>query len=189
MTGDPPRLRRTVLTCHDTEVEGNLLEAARELTFAAFGDRFDEHDWDHASGGWRVLALVDDAVVAHAAVVPRTLYVGAQRHARDVGYLEAVATTPKRWGHGDGTAVVRAADHVIQEHFAFGALSTSQHGFYERLGWQRWQGPSSVLPADGGEPVRTADEEAGLMVLLTGASVGLDLTAPLMCEERPGDDW
>jgi len=177
------------VTVRDADADSELLAGARELTFAAFGDRFDEHDWDHARGGWRTLALVGGAVVAHAAVVPRTLYLGADRRAVAVGYLEAVATAPARWGAGLGSAVVDAAGAVVREHFELGTLSTSRHAFYERLGWRRWRGPSYVLPADGSDPRRTADEDAGLMVLLTGATAGLDRSLPLMCEERPGDDW
>ena len=59
------------------------------------------------------------------------------------------------------------------------------HHFYERLGWQRWLGPTYVRRSDG--VVRTPDEDDGVMVLVTATAV--DLTAPITCEERPGDDW
>ena len=70
------RLRR-VTTAELTTAE---LEALRRLVFGAFGGRFDEHDWDHTLGGVHVLAAEDGgAVVAHAAVVPRTLAAGGGR--------------------------------------------------------------------------------------------------------------
>ena len=60
--------------------------------------------------------------------------------------------------------------------------------FYERLGWERWQGPTYVRTAVG-ELHRTEEDDDGVMVLRTGPTADLDLTGPLACEERPGDDW
>jgi hypothetical protein len=61
------------------------------------------------------------------------------------------------------------------------------HGVYERLGWERWRGPTYVRR--GADLVRTEDEDDGVMVLRFGPSAGLDLTAPIACTERGGDDW
>jgi aminoglycoside 2'-N-acetyltransferase I len=75
----------------------------------------------------------------------------------------------------------------IRERFELGALGTGSHGFYERLGWLTWMGPTSVRTANG--PRRTPDEDGYVMVLPTPASPPLDLTAPISCEWRPGDVW
>jgi aminoglycoside 2'-N-acetyltransferase I len=170
----------------DDEVDAGLLDAVRTLTFAAFGGRFDEHDWDHTYGGARVVALDGDVAVAAGAVVPRLLVVGDR--AFDTGYVEGVATAPGRHGTGFGTAVMAACADVIRARHQLGALSTGAHGFYERLGWQRWHGPTYVRHDDG-RLERTPDEDDGLMVLLTGASTGPDLTASISCPARAGDDW
>ena len=68
-----------------------------------------------------------------------------------------------------------------------GALSTGSPGFYGRLGWERWRGPTYVRRGD--DLVRTPDEDAGIMVLRFGPSAGVDLAAPISSEARAGDDW
>jgi aminoglycoside 2'-N-acetyltransferase I len=125
------------------------------------------------------------AVVAHAAVVPRELHVDVRPV--DTGYVEGVGTAPGRQREGLGTLAMREIDVLIRRHHDLGALSTSAHGFYERLGWDRWRGPTFVRTDDG--VVRTPDEDDGIMVLRFGPSTGVDLGAPLSCEARRGDDW
>ncbi len=77
---------------------------------------------------------------------------------------------------------------LIRAGFELGALGTGRHSFYERLGWERWQGPTFVRTAEG-DVRRTEEDDDGVMVLRTGPTADLDLTGPLACEERPGDDW
>jgi aminoglycoside 2'-N-acetyltransferase I len=151
----------------------------------AFAGHFADEDWEHALGGWHVVVTDDGAVVAHAAVVRRELHVdGRPVH---TGYVEGVGTTPGRQGEGLGTLAMREIDTLIRRHHDLGALSTSAHGFYERLGWERWRGPTSVRTAAG--VVRTPDEDDGIMVLRFGPSAAVDLGATLSCEARRGDDW
>ena len=166
-----------------SDVPADLLAACHRLVLDAFENGFGADDWEHALGGHHVVATEGQAVVAHAAVVPRTLDIGG-RELR-AGYVEAVATDRARRGEGLGSEVMARVGEVVRAEFEIGALSTGVHHFYERLGWVRWQGPSFVRRGD--RVVRTPDEDDGLMVLLTGVDV--DLTAPITCEERPGDDW
>jgi hypothetical protein len=42
---------------------------------------------------------------------------------------------------------------------------------------------------DGAETIRTEAEDDGVMVLRFGPSAPVDLTAPISCERRRGDDW
>ena len=160
-------------------------DAVRPLLDEAFGGRFDDTAWDHATGGWHVLVTEGDALVAHAAVVARELQVDGRPV--DTGYVEAVATAPARRGQGFGTLAMTEVDRLVRHHHVLGALSTGAHRFYERLGWQRWRGPTFVRR--GAELVRTSEEDDGIMVLRFGATATLDLTAPLSCEGRAGDDW
>jgi aminoglycoside 2'-N-acetyltransferase I len=83
--------------------------------------------------------------------------------------------------------VLRDLTTVLRREFEMGALSTSRHAFYERLGWERWQGPTFVR--DGAETIRTEAEDDGVMVLRFGPSARVDVTAPIACERRCGDDW
>jgi aminoglycoside 2'-N-acetyltransferase I len=159
--------------------------AVRPLLDEAFGGRFDDTDWDHAVGGWHVLVRDGDAVVAHAAVVPRELHVDGRAVA--AGYVEAVGTAPGRQGGGLGTLAMVEVDRLLRRHHELGALSTGAHRFYERLGWERWQGPTFVRKGD--RCVRTPEEDDGIMVLRFGATATLDPTAAISCEARAGDDW
>jgi aminoglycoside 2'-N-acetyltransferase I len=76
---------------------------------------------------------------------------------------------------------------LIRERFELGALGTGEHGFYTRLGWRTWLGPSSVITPDGERP--TPEDDGYIMVLPTPSSPPLDLTAPIACEWRRGDVW
>jgi aminoglycoside 2'-N-acetyltransferase I len=180
------RVRR-VATAALTAAE---IAAIRELLAVAFGngedERFTDDDWHHALGGMHF--VVEDAgdIAAHAAVVDRELHVGG-RPIR-TGYVEAVATAPARQGTGLGTLLMRDVGSYIADRFDLGALGTGAHHFYERLGWTRWVGPSSVrTPTGGADP--TPDDDGYIMVLRTPTSPPLDPTEPISCEWRVGDVW
>jgi aminoglycoside 2'-N-acetyltransferase I len=175
----------TVEVLRTSEVPGSVLDRVRAIMTAAFAGRFDEHDWAHALGGTHVLASIDGVVLAHAAVVPRSLDVDGV--AFRAGYVEAVATAPSHQGHGIGTAVMTTASDLVRSAYDLGALSTGRPSFYERLGWERWAGTTWVRTAGG--LVRTPDEDDGILVLRTGPSAALALTGAIACEARPGDDW
>lgn len=167
-----------------TAPDGHLA-AIRRLVDAAFGSEFAETDWEHALGGWHVVAVAKGTVVSHAAVVPRHLWFGHRELA--AGYLEAVATDPAVQGHGIGSRVMDQAATLLRREFQVGALATGRPSFYERLGWERWQGPSSVWRGD--ERLPTPEDDGGLMVLRFGFGDDLVLTEAMTCEPRPGDDW
>jgi aminoglycoside 2'-N-acetyltransferase I len=161
------------------------LAASRRLMDAAFED-FADHDWAHALGGWHAFISQGDDVVAHASVVPRLIVVGGREFS--AGYVEAVAVRPDLQGTGLGSRVMTAMHEVVRARFELGVLSTGEWHFYERLGWERWQGPAFVRGRDG-VLTRTEDEDDGVMVLRVAASAALDLTAPIACDERDGDSW
>jgi aminoglycoside 2'-N-acetyltransferase I len=76
---------------------------------------------------------------------------------------------------------------LIRERFELGALATGSPGFYGRLGWQIWTGPTFVRTESGDQ--RTDQDDGAILVLPTPTSPRLDLSAPLSCEWRPGDVW
>ena len=182
----PPRMA-TLRTATTAELAPEELEAVRRLVFEAFGGRFDVHDWEHTLGGVHVLAKEGVEVVAHGAVVPRVLMAGG-RELR-AGYVEGVATRGDRRGLGLATVVMAEAGKVVREQYELGALSdgTGIPGFYQRLGWETWQGPTWVFGPKGLE--RTADEDGSVLVLRTAATEALDLTGPLVGDWREGDVW
>ena len=163
------------------------LAAVRRMVFGAFGERFGEHDWDHCLGGTHVLAVEDGEILAHGAVVPRTLVAGER--ALPTGYVEAVATRADRRGRGLATLVMREVGRVVERAYELGALSdgTRIPGFYQRLGWETWRGPTFVAAPDGRE--RTADDDGSVLVLRTPATGELEAVAPLTCDWRAGDVW
>lgn len=180
--GTPTRVSVEVARTRD--LPPRRLDEIRTLLLDAFEGEFSDEDWSHSVGGWHVIAA-DPHPVAHAAVVPRTVELGG-RSVR-AGYVEGVATAPARQKQGLGSLVMEWAGRLIRSEFEIGVLSTERHAFYERSGWERWQGPTYVR-ADG-ELVRTADEDDGIMILRSDATSAASLNGPLCCESRDGDDW
>lgn len=172
--------------CVSGHLDGSERAAIRALLDAAFAGEFADEDWAHALGGTHAIVEVDGDIVAHASVVPRGLDAGGR--ALLVGYVEAVGVLPARQGTGLGTAVMRALAPIIERDYEVGALSTGEWHFYERLGWERWRGPTWVRFPDGRRE-RTPDDDDSLMILRTPLTPALDLSAPLACDARPGDVW
>jgi aminoglycoside 2'-N-acetyltransferase I len=164
------------------------VELIRSIMRAAFGpgdEAFTEDDWSHALGGLHFVLEVDGEIVTHAAVVERLLHIG-DRPVR-AGYVEAVATIPAHDGRGFGSRVMSEVNTHIRGAYELGALGTGRHHFYERLGWQTWQGPAYVRTPAG--PRRTPEDEGSILVLRTPTSPPFELTDPISCEWRPGDAW
>lgn len=172
-----------VLTDDETPVA--LLAEIQRLVADGFAGDFSAEDWDHTLGGWRVVAFDAAGAVSHAAVVPRTIRV--DDFPFRAGYVEGVATHPGRAREGLGAQVMVDVSRLVRGRFELGVLSTGRTGFYERLGWERWHGPTFVR--DAGRLIRTSEEDDGIMVLRFGPSQGIDLTTPISCDVRSGDDW
>ena len=173
-------------------VETTSAEASTDLTIkmrcllvAAFDGEFSEEDWHNTLGGWHVAVMEDDVVLAHAAVVPRILQVADEPF--NAGYVEGVATAPDQQGNGFGSLAMTHISRILRTRFQMGGLSTGSHGFYERLGWERWRGPTFVR--EGRRLIRTPEDDDGVMVLRFGRSDNIDLAVSLSCESRRGDAW
>jgi aminoglycoside 2'-N-acetyltransferase I len=151
----------------------------------AFAGEFGAEDWEHARGGVHAIVVEKETVVAHAAVVPRAIEVDGKPYA--TGYVEAVASTSARQSEGMASLAMDAIATTLHTEYELGALSTGRHGFYARLGWERWQGPTFVRRA--GAMIRSEEDDDGLMVLRFGPSARIDLHAPISCPARSGDDW
>ena len=166
-----------------------IVAAIQALLTAAF--ERDEHggftwdDWLHALGGMHFILERDGVVIGHASVVERAIEIG-ERPLR-TGYVEAVAITPALQRQGLGTLLMRAITLFIASGFELGALGTGSQSFYQRLGWQIWQGPTSVRIDGRTEP--TPDEDGYILVLPTPASPEFDLGEQISCDWRPGDVW
>jgi aminoglycoside 2'-N-acetyltransferase I len=173
--------------CTSDQIPDADRERLWALWQAAFdGQGFDRDDEQHSYGGIHVLARSGEEILGHAAVVRREIVVGERPF--ETGYVEGVAVLPSRQRTGVGRAVMRLLMAELRARYDLGVLATGlAHGFYERLGWERWRGPSYVLTASG--PVRTAEDDDGLMALRFGPSAGVDLGAAIRCHDRSGDVW
>ncbi len=126
------------------DIPDEVLREIRRLLDESFAGHFSEDDWEHGLGGWHAVVTDGDAIVAHAAVVPRTIHV-ADRPIR-TGYVENVGTAPAREREGVASQAMVELVAVLRREFDMGALSTGAHRFYERLGWERWE--SETRPGD-----------------------------------------
>jgi aminoglycoside 2'-N-acetyltransferase I len=176
-----------ITVAESEEIEPPERVAARALWDRAFGDRFDDHDADHAFGGVHVLARDAGRLVGHASAVPRRLRFGDQPW-RTVGYVEAVAVDPAYQRRGLGRQVMQALQAEIAARWPVAMLSTGRATeFYKRLGWDAWQGRSYTRTA--ADAVIADGEHGGLMILRVDPDVVPDLSVDVTCEDRPGDAW
>lgn len=125
-----PRL----LACPEGVVPPALERAVSELIAASFGGMSSAAIAAHR----RWLALVDERVVAHAAVQRRSLSVAGRVHR--VGMVGFVCSDPRERGRGWAAAVMRgmvadpdlaALDWLVLN------CGEAVAGFYARLGWIR----------------------------------------------------
>jgi aminoglycoside 2'-N-acetyltransferase I len=181
----------TARLIHTSDLDGETREGARRMVVEAFGvddggeANFTDVDWDHALGGMHALISHQGAVIAHGAVVQRTLVHGG--HPLRCGYVEAVAVREDWRGKGLATAILDGVEQVIRGAYHLGALSASDAGrpVYTARGWLPWTGRTSVLAPDG--VTATPDDDGGVYVLPVAAE--LDTTGLLTCDWRAGDAW
>lgn len=163
------------------------LETAHALVRSAFGTSFRAHDWLHAVDGVHVLVSDDVTLLAHAAVVTRTL-----RHDGEVfetGYVEAVAVRADQQGRGLGRIVMDHAESLIRTRHRIGALNAVEDAaaFYASRGWQRWDGPTAADTPAG--TLDTHDPTDRIFLLPPPSVPPLIESKPLICDWRVGDLW
>ena len=176
---------RRVELAHTGSLPPAVLADCRALVGDAFDGDLSPEDWQHCLGGVHALARVDGALVAHAALVQRTLV--HRGRALRCGYLEGVAVRPGCRRAGHGSAVVGALEDLGRGAYDLLALSTTDEArpLYEGRGWVPWRGPTYALTPSG--VVRTEEEDDAVLVLPLG--VVLEVGAELVCDWREGDVW
>jgi aminoglycoside 2'-N-acetyltransferase I len=177
-----------VMVAEPGELGHDDLATAQALVRSAFGSSFRAHDWLHAVDGVHIRLVEDGVLLAHAAVVSRTL-----RHdgeVFDAGYVEAVAVRDDQQGRGLGRAVMDHAESVIHTRHQIGALNAVESAarFYLGRGWRPWHGPTRADTPDG--VIDTYDAADRIFLLTTpGSELNLAATQPLICDWRIGDLW
>jgi aminoglycoside 2'-N-acetyltransferase I len=147
-----------------------------------------EH-WDDLGPGPHVVAEdTGGALLAHACIAWVPIEIGGI--ALPAGYLEDVATRQDVRGLGHGSAVVAAAQELIEADADIGFLATGSVSFYERLGWIRWQGPSAVRESDGAI-TPTPEEDGNIMALRFERTPGwVSADQPIVRPRRdPEEAW
>ena len=147
-----------------------------------------EHDFaplfELVTDSMHVIAYENDVLVSHACSAERWLEAEGLPPLR-TAYVDAVATEPALQGRGFGAAVMRRFALEAAGYELNALASDRAVGFYEKLGWELWRGPTAVRRAQGVEP--TPGEN--VLILRTASTPALDLTARLIADERAESAW
>ncbi|KAA0114404.1 GNAT family N-acetyltransferase [Mycolicibacterium sp. P9-22] len=177
-----------VVIAESGELTQQDLDTAEALVRGAFGESFRAHDWLHGVEGVHVLVTEDDALLAHASVVTRTLRYGSEAFV--TGYVEGVAVRAGQRGRGLGRLVMDHAEAIIRAQHQLGALNAVESAapFYAGRGWEPWCG---LTQADTPEGVVDTYDPADRIYVLPTVSTGhrLGESTPLICDWRVGDLW
>ncbi len=150
----------------DGDVRPEDRETLEQWTRELFGDAEEKYDW--ARPDWRILVRVDGVLAAHAAITQRTI--SANEEPARVGGIGSVMSPPEFQGKGHAKAAMLRAHEFMRETLGleFGFLFCSAHllRYYQRLGWERIDGPVSFAQDDGDA---TWQEET-MVLPLTGRS-------------------
>ncbi|HNV22767.1 MAG TPA: GNAT family N-acetyltransferase [Candidatus Hydrogenedentes bacterium] len=119
-----------------------------QWTRTLFGSAEDMYEW--ATPDWRVLVRADGQLVAHAAINQRT--VSANGEPARVGGIGGVMAPAEFQGKGHAKAAMLRAHDFIREtlnlEFGFLLCSARLVPYYQRLGWERIDGPVSFAQDD-----------------------------------------
>ena len=174
---------------HTGEIDPALLRACRGLLEVAFEGDLTEADWEHALGGMHSIITDGDVVIGHASVVQRRML--HRSVAWRAGYVEGVGVHPHWQRQGVGRLLMAPLHEIMANAYDLGALSASEAArcLYDRLGWQRWLGPTSAMTPGG--IVATPEEDDGIYVYPCSPAFleHVDRSASLCCDWRDGDVW
>ena len=166
------------------ELDSNLETSLQEMLDLAYEGDFSSEDWEHAVGGLHFIGFLADTIIAHGSVVPREMFIDG--HILTVGYVEAVAVSPKCTGQGFGSILMRTITDFCLDNYELSMLSTDEKMFYQRLGWHQFTG-ESFIRLDNSE-IRSAEEDEGLMFLPSDKSNKRNILRAV-CQARSGDSW
>ena len=155
----------------------------RDLCREAYEEDCSQYFTD-IGAGTHALLRAEGTLVSHAIVVQRMLALQGEQPL-STAYVELVATRPSHQGRGYATELLRGLVSLISQ-VELGALSPSDAGFYERIGWEVWRGPLAARTSAG---LEQTPGEVVMVLRVPRTPANLDLDAPLSVEWRPGEVW
>ena len=170
-------------TCQTSELSTTDLQEIRALLRSAFGPGFGDVSWQHALGGSHLIAVLHDQIAGHLSIVDRLGAIDGDDQV--FSYIEAVAVRPDLQGLYVGTMLVAAVNVSIAASGRTALLASRLTGFYARLGWRVWSGPSYAKHGNG--LLLPAAPRGEIMVFDPGGIV--DIHAGISIEHREGDVW
>lgn len=155
----------------------------------AYGDRAESWryaHWAEIGDGPHYVIEEDGELLAHACLAFGDLQAGDLT--LKAAFVEDVATRADRRRQGLASVVMRALQLDLAQVVQIGVLCTGTPAFYERLGWERWRGPTSVREGEG-HVTLTPEEDGNVFVLRTpGTPDGLALDTSLRRDRRDADE-
>lgn len=177
----------TIISAKTEDLTAETREAIIQVCIAAHQEEDYRHLFSYvALGGLHFLAYRVTEFVSHAMVTTRWLQ--PEGHAMlKTAYVDAVSTLPAYQGRGYGSALMRDLAKVVGEYeYAIACLETERTGFYERLGWEEWQGRLAGRSERGLIPT---PEQRGIMILRLQGTPELDLDGGLTIECQASRIW
>jgi len=162
-----------------TEQRAEIVALCARAFAKDFADLF-----DYVTHSLHVLARREGRLVGHACWSHRWLQPEGQPPLESA-YVDAVATEPDCQRQGIGRAVMEHLAAAASGYQLNALHSNEAAGFYERLGWERWRGPTALRTASGLE--RTPGEI--VLIRRTATTPALDLAGLLVADWRAGDPW
>jgi len=174
----------TVITMRTEDLDAAARSAIIHLCIAAHQEEEFQHLFTYIpSGGRHFLAYRGTELVSHAVVTTRWLQPEGQPLLK-TAYVDAVSTLPTVQGQAYGSEVMRHLASGISD-YMIACLETERTSFYERLGWEEWQGP--LAGRKGSELLPTPDQK-GIMILRLAQTPPLHLHR-LLTIEYDGRIW
>lgn len=177
--GEPPHLTVAGVAALTPDEKGQIVALCSAAFDEDFGNLFDVL----SASSVHLLARAGGQLVSHACWSTRWLQPGGLAPLR-TAYVDAMATLPAHQGRGLGSLVMRRLAEEIRG-YEIGGLCPARLSFYERLGWERWRGPTALRAGDG---LRHTPDET-VMILRTPRTPPLDLEALLTIEWRAWEPW
>jgi GNAT superfamily N-acetyltransferase len=153
-------------------------------------------DYGYLKTANHVIGRDAGVIVAHALWVNRSFSINGATPLM-TAYIEYVATEPARQGQGLASQLLRFSLDYIQSEivlraelrqefgYQLAALAPEDSQFYERLGWELWQGDLSIKLDD--QLIETPDDD--VMIYRLASTPKICITDDLCAEWREGELW